>query len=215
MRAAGTPMVRSILAASAAASVSTGLTSSRPVDVSSVKFTSRARNAGADDAMRRTTGARFALGFEESLTQVDEVTLGLLFAAAPAIVVRDAHAAKQVLAGDDDVARDEAAVLEREDVEGALELVPGEQQRNCQPAALPRRRQRDRARRGRRTSPVRQGRASARRRLHHRASPAHRRRATAAASRKSPAGRPRAPRGPRAGGRSGRRPMVTPLTPLY
>ncbi len=185
MSGAGTPMVRSILAASGCASAATGLAAFELRQVEEQRSKRRRRRGDEPHDFPRV-----ALGFEEAFTQVNEVTLGLLLAAAPAIGVRDAHATKRILADDHDVARDEVAVLEREDVERALELVPGEQERHRQPSALPRRRERHGARRGRRTSPVRPGRASARSCLDRRAPPAHTRRASAAASRRSFAGRP-------------------------
>ncbi len=73
------------------------------------------------------------LRFEETLTQVDQVALGLLLAAATPIGVGDAHRRKRIVAGDDDVIGDEVPVLEREDVQRSLELVPGKQSGTASP----------------------------------------------------------------------------------
>ena len=148
-------MVRSILAARAR---SVGLDGPAVFELGRTEL-DQIKEESAERGRRRrdepNDTARVALGFEESLTQVDEMTLGLLLAAAPAIGVRHAHPGKRIFAGDDHVTRDEVAVLEREDVERSLELVPREDERDCQPPALPRRGRAVRRARGLRTSHVR------------------------------------------------------------
>ncbi len=94
-------MVRSILAARAGASVSTApavfelqaRTELGQIEEQSAKRGRRRRDEPNDIA-------RVPLGFEESLTQVDQMTLGLLLAAAAAIGVGDAYSAKRIVAGD-------------------------------------------------------------------------------------------------------------------
>ena len=73
---------------------------------------------------------------------MDEVTLGLLLAPTPPIRVVDAQVGKRRRSDDYDVVGDDAAVLERENVERAIELVRGKEQGNREPASLPVRRQR-------------------------------------------------------------------------
>ena len=103
-----------------------------------------------------------ALRFEKPLTKVDQVALGLKFAAATPVGIGDARRRKRIVAGDDDVIGDEIPVLEREDVERSLEFVPGEQQRDGEAATQPLGRERDRAREIVKRHAARPGRASAR-----------------------------------------------------
>ena len=78
-----------------------------------------------------------AFGLDRALAQVYEMALGGALAAAPAIGVGDGDPGKRVVAAQRDVAGDDAAVLERKDVERARQFVLGQQQRHRQAARLP------------------------------------------------------------------------------
>ena len=91
-------------------------------------------------------GLRIAARFDVALAQMDQMALGLQLDAAAQIRVADAQSGEHVLADHDLVAGDDAAVLEREDVERAQELVLRQDQRRGRASLAPVRRAR-RARR--------------------------------------------------------------------
>ena len=80
---------------------------------------------------------RAAAGFEEALAKVNQMALGGQLAGAAHVVRRDARAAERVRTGDEHVARDDVAVLERKDVERPEELFTLEEQRHRQRAPAP------------------------------------------------------------------------------
>ncbi len=139
-----------------------GSSSRRSPPSSRTRFVSSARNGRRRRGNQLRHAAGIALGLEESLTQVDEVALGLLFAGAASIGLRDARSGERIVANYHDVAGDDVSVLEREYVERPRELVPREKQRHAEPAAMPLAPRAARRAPGRRTSRVRPGRAFAR-----------------------------------------------------
>jgi hypothetical protein len=61
---------------------------------------------------------------------VNQVTLDLEFASAAEIGLGDVHGGEKVLTGDELMVRDDAAVLDRKDVERPQELLAAEQERH-------------------------------------------------------------------------------------
>src|SRR5688572_31033155 len=68
---------------------------------------------------------------------MNQMALGLKLAAAPQIRLGHADAGENVVTGDELVAGDDAAILEREDVECPLELLPAEEERHRGTGPLP------------------------------------------------------------------------------
>src|SRR5262245_8710784 len=68
---------------------------------------------------------------------MNQVTLRAQLARAPCIRLRNSCVAERIRSDDDDVMRDDVAVLERKDIERAEELLQLENERNRQRASMP------------------------------------------------------------------------------
>ena len=80
---------------------------------------------------------RVAAGLQETLAQVNQMALRLQLARPAQVGLRDARAGKWIVSDDGDVVGDDFAVLDGEDVERSLELVPREEQRDGEAGAAP------------------------------------------------------------------------------
>src|SRR3954471_24844659 len=78
-----------------------------------------------------------AVRLEESFAQVNQVALGEPFDGTTHVFDGDAHGGERITAAHDRVVGDDAGVLQRKDVDGALQFVRGQHQRHRDSAVIP------------------------------------------------------------------------------